>query len=96
MVTGSHHLQKTIAHLQAKYLGVILIQQMDGENFDLKSERFQKQKNRVEFLRDGEPISWREFIEFVPQINELIAKGDDKALNALLSEQNLEIKIKNS
>ena len=51
-------------------------------------------EEQVEFLRDGEPISWTELIEFGPQINELIAKGDDKALNALLSEQNLEMKIK--
>ena len=51
-------------------------------------------EEQEEFLRDGEPISWEEFIEFRLHINELIAREDDEALKALLSEQNLEIAVK--
>ena len=50
-------------------------------------------EERIEFLRDGEPIPWYEEFEFRESIYNLIEQGNEKALQARLNELNLEISI---
>ena len=63
------------------------------EEIQIEIEKVLVSEQRVKFLRNGELIPWEEVNEFWNSIADVLESGDEKTLEARLSERNLEITI---